>query len=42
MNILKKITAVAVAGAMSLGMATTFVGANSTNYLRGDIDGEVL
>ena len=40
MNILKKITAVAVAGAMSLGMATTFVGANSTNYLRGDIDGD--
>jgi len=40
MNILKKITSVAVAGAMSLGMTTTFVGANSTNYLRGDIDGD--
>ena len=40
MNIFKKITAGFVAGAMSLGMATTYVSAGSTNYLRGDIDGD--
>lgn len=40
MKIFKKITAGVVAGAMSLGMATTYVGANSTDYLRGDIDGD--
>lgn len=40
MNIFKKITAGIVAGAMSVGMASTTVSANSTNYLRGDIDGD--
>lgn len=40
MNIFKKLTAGIVAGAMSLGMATTYVSADSTDYLRGDIDGD--
>lgn len=39
MNIFKKLTAGIIVSAMSLGMATTYVGADSTSYYRGDVDG---
>lgn len=39
MNIFKKLTAGIIVSAMSLGMATTYVSADSTSYYRGDVDG---